>query len=473
MKAISQLGMIVKCLPLLALGAAGPALAGESKTPPAEKSKIQQWLEGDYLLGDWNGLRTDLAKRGIDFEFFYIGSMPSNLSGGIETGTAYQGALLATLGLRSKELLGYDGGDFFVSAAWLNGQEDFSMVHIGDLNKVNLTDFPNMFRLWEMWYSQKLLSDKLLIKAGVMSVDRDFIVPEYYEALSSINFINQTFFYPTLAFNLYDIPGFPSGKHSLPSTPYGALGLYTRYKPTDSSYIQIAVYDGNPDLGSHGTNFRVAQDEGALVYLETGFRWNTTPGQVGMPGSLKLGGFYHTDEFYDASQGVAYAIGNAFGAGPALPNEHAGNYGGYLLAEQYLWLENGKSDPAMQGALAFLRLAGAPEDRNLTQFEVSGGLVFKGLIPGRDWDTLGIGASYLKISDDISDAVGEVNATYGTAFRRPDYEGLVELSYKAQITAWWTIQPSVQWVLHPGGLTDLANQHDNAFACILQTTLRF
>lgn len=472
-KTYSHLISSAKHLALIAPLIAGPAIAGEPDQTPVEKSKLMSWLEGDYLFGDWLGLRTDLSKRGIDFEFFYIGSMPSNLSGGLQTGTAYQGAFLSTLSLRSQELAGYEGGNFYLSTVWLNGSENFSNEHIGDLNKVNLTDFPNMYRLWECWYSQKLLSNKLTIKAGLMSVDRDFIVPEYYNSLESINFLNQTFFYPTLAFNLYDIPGFPTGRHSLPSTPYGAMGLFARYEPFEHAYVQAAVYDGNPDDSSHGTNIRLSGDEGALFYGEAGFRWDARGRATDLPGSLKVGGFYHTDEFYNVYEGASYAIANAVGAPAAYPNDISGNYGGYLLLEQYLWLENGKSDPAMQGGLGFFRLSAAPKDRNLTQFGVDGGLVFKGLIPNRDWDTLSLGGSYLEISDDIRDAVRDANSAYGTGFKLPDYEGLVELSYKAQMTAWWTVQPSVQWVLHPGGYTDLANQPGNAFAFVLQSTLRF
>ena len=84
------------------------------------------------MLGDWNGLRTDLSKRGVDLEFFYFGSLPSNMSGGIETGTVYQGAFLSTLGLRSEELVGYDGGDFFLSTAWVHGEEHFSKNLLAD-----------------------------------------------------------------------------------------------------------------------------------------------------------------------------------------------------------------------------------------------------------------------------------------------------------------------------------------------------
>jgi porin len=439
------------------------------KPPESDKSQMMQWLEGDYLLGTWNGLRTDLKDQGVDFEFFYFGSLPSNVDGGIETGTVYQGALLTTLEVKSDKLFGYEGGKFYASTVWLHGEDNFSNNHIGDFNKVNLTDFDNMFRLWELWYSQKLASDKLTIKAGVMSVDRDFIVPEYYNSIASINFLNQTFFYPTLAFNLFDIPGFPAGNHLLPSTPYGALGMLIRVDPSESFYVQAAAYDGNPATEGHGLDFRLASEEGALIYAETGVRWNTAATSNGLPGSVKLGGYYHTDEFYDVYQGVQAL----FGVTGDLPEEHGGNFGGYLLAEQYLWLENDRSDPAMQGAIGFFRVAAAPKDRNLTQFGIDGGVVFKGLFPGRDWDTLSLGLSYLRISDDIRDSFRDINSLAGTDLPLPDYEGVIELSYKAQLTAWWTLQPSLQWAIHPGGRTDPERQPEDAIAFILQTTLRF
>ncbi len=47
---------------------------------------------------------------------------------------------------------------------------------------------------------------------------------------------------------------------------------------------------------------------------------------------------------------------------------------------------------------------GAPADRNLAQLQVDGGLVYRGLIPTRDWDTLAFAVSHLGISDDIRHA---------------------------------------------------------------------
>jgi len=460
-----------------------PAIFAEEPVP--EKSALLKFAEQDYLLGTWGGLRSTLSSNGVDFEFFYVGSGPMNLSGGLERGAIYQGGLLMDMTLDSQKLLGYEGGTFNVSSIWLNGQKPFSDRFVGDLNKVNLVDFPNSFRLWELWYEQKFLDNKVSIKFGQMSIDRDFIVPEYYNGLASINFINQTFFYPTMAFNVYDQPFFPVGHHALASTPYGAPGVRLRVDPCERAYVQVGAYDGNPDFSDSGTRVKLSGDEGALIYGEVTLKINQTKEAKGPPGNLKLGGYYHTDDFYDMYQGTFNAFDNFLAASHVplpplsrgLAKTHSGNYGIYFLDDQMLWSENDTNDIANQGLVGFFRVATAPKDRNLAQFGIDGGLVYKGLIPTRDWDTLGIAGSYLEISDDLRRAQRDINnqlSSFGVPapFRhRADYEAVFELSYKAQMTAWWTLEPSLQRVFHPGGRVQ--GNIPDSWVFILQTTLRF
>src|SRR5439155_12970719 len=134
-------------IPVRAQPAEGTTGATTSGEP---KSWAMEFLTRDYMLGDWGGLRTELSGRGIDFEFFYAGSVPSNVSGGIKRGSVYEGALLMMLDLDSQKLAGYEGGHFHVGSLYLHGNDHFSDNHTGDLNKVNLIDFPNTFRLWEL-----------------------------------------------------------------------------------------------------------------------------------------------------------------------------------------------------------------------------------------------------------------------------------------------------------------------------------
>ena len=459
---------------LLAAAFGGLLVAGlrADETAPAAagapaKSDFVKFLEQDYLFGDWGGLRTKLSKEhGVDFEFFYIASNPYNLDGGKQTGSTYEGALLMMMDLDSTKLAGYNGGHLHVSGTWINGNYPFSDKYVGDLNKVNLVDFPDAWRLWEFWYEQKFFGDKVSLKFGQLAVDQDFLQPEFYNSLASINFLNQTFFYPTLAFNVYDIPGFPVGFHALASTPYGAPGARLKVETTENTYVQVAAYDGYPDQNNNGTRVELNRQEGVLLYFEMGYRLNQRKDDTGLPGNFKLGAFYHTGDFADVSSVFDASIG------ASTVSYHPNTYGLYFLADQTLYCEVGKDDPAGQGLVGFFRLTGAPPDRNLTQFGVDGGLVYKGLIPTRDYDSIGLAASYLKISNDIREGQEAVNAVAPGFFPDSalvDFEAVVELSYKAQMTAWWTMHASVQRAIHPGG----SGAIPDAWVFILASTLRF
>jgi porin len=429
-----------------------------------EESALVRYFSQDYMLGTWGGRRTELAKQGIDMEFFYVGSVPTNFSGGIRQGSVYQHGFLFALDLDTEKLGWWQDGHFNLSGVWLEGPP-FSTTYVGDFNKSNLVDFPGDWRLWQAYYEHKFLDDKVSVKAGLLSVDRDFILPEMYNSLASINFLNQTFFFPTLVFNLYEIAGLPRTYHSLPSTPFTALGAVVNWNVTDSLYLRAGLYEGNPDMSTNGFNqLGVRAEEGMLSFYEIGLKVNQGPDATGLPGSYKIGAYYHSDEFLD----LYNTVGSLFGFAPAATT-HNGNYGGYFLAEQMLFRELGKDDPAQQGLLGFFRLTAAPADRNLTEFGVDGGVVFKGLIPTRDWDTLGLGVSYLKMSSDLQRAQRAANAVVPGFFTVSDYEAVIELNYKLQIAAWWTFNTSLQYAMHPGG----SGAIDNAWVLAFQTTLRF
>ncbi len=40
--------------------------------------------ESPWMLGDWNGTRTELSEKGYDFKVDYTGEMGSNLHGGYD-----------------------------------------------------------------------------------------------------------------------------------------------------------------------------------------------------------------------------------------------------------------------------------------------------------------------------------------------------------------------------------------------------
>jgi porin len=335
---------------LLALVLALPTAALSATT----NSVFARWAEQTYMLGDWDGARPWLSSHGIDFEFLYVGSLPSNLGGGIKTGSAYQGGIAAMLDLDSEKLLGYEGGTLHVSGIWLHGHELFSADYSGDYNRVNLVDFDNALRLWELYYRQKFFDGKFSAKVGRLSIDSDFIVPEYFTSFGQFSLLNQTFAFPTLPFNVFTPPGFPATSHGLPSMPLATPGAVLAWNPAPEFTVQAGAFSGSPDQSYSGSHWPISQRDGALNYLEVAWRHNLGTNNPHLGGTVKLGGYYHTSQFTDVYEGVYFAAG----LNPA-PRQRTGNYGGYLMAEHQLYLENGKADPAQQGLLGFFRALAA------------------------------------------------------------------------------------------------------------------
>ncbi len=99
----------------------------------------------------------------------------------------------------------------------------------------------------------------------------------------------------------------------------------------------------------------------------------------------------------------------------------------------------------------FMRIGGAPADRNLIGLCVEDGAALKGAIPGCSADTLGLAIGYARISGDA--AALDRDARVFSASPEPvrDYESILELTYIAAIAPWWTVQPDAQYFFHPGG----------------------
>lgn len=65
---------------------------------------------------------------------------------------------------------------------------------------------------------------------------------------------------------------------------------------------------------------------------------------------------------------------------------------------------------------------------------------------------LAFGAAYSKISGDAADADRDAQMLLpDPSLPARDHELVFEVSYTAQVTPWWTLQPDFQYIVHPGG----------------------
>jgi porin len=174
---------------------------------------------------------------------------------------------------------------------------------------------------------------------------------------------------------------------------------------------------------------------------------NDSSQSLGLPGSIRLGAWYHAGEFADQRfdlQGLSLIELRSKGQ----PLEHRGDFGVYAVIDQMLWRVPGSSD---QGLSAFMRASASPSDRNPVDLYADAGLTYKGLILGRPDDLTGIGVAFGRISPQAAAADQARVFFSGDPMPIRDYEALVELTYQAQITKDWSVQPDFQYILHPGG----------------------
>lgn len=104
-----------------------------------------------------------------------------------------------------------------------------------------------------------------------------------------------------------------------------------------------------------------------------------------------------------------------------------------------------------QGLNGFLRVGAARESVNQTGRYLGAGLVYTGLLRGRDADQLGFAVAAAFNGDSFKRA----RRIDGLPVDRAEVN--LELSYRMPITDWLTLQPDLQYIIDPGALGELKN----------------
>lgn len=453
----------------------GEMRAGEPAPGPSPKTP-SLWQQ-DYAAGDWGGVRTQLLERGVVFTFTYAADGIGVVSGGIKRGVLYNGLLDLGTDIDLEKLVGWKGGHFHVNGLYPHG-ENGSANYVGDIGTFSNIEAYDTYRLYELWVEQDLFDGRFSLRAGQITLDSEFAVLDAYGGL----FLQSGFGAPE-AF---------SANLPLPVYPNATPGVRVRIEPVKGFAIQAAVFDGNvasaltPDrspnaapsteFNRHGTQWALRRDEGALAVGEISYRINQVPEEElsatrtsadsrplgssattavpkrGLAGSYEAGFLYHTDDFADIYDATLSALGSSL-APPKARNRGA-NHAIYVNIEQEVWREPGSDT---QGLGVFGHAAWMPPNRNFLAFSVEGGLHYRGALPGRDQDALGLGIAYIGISDQVAAATIDSNRRDQTSKKRPDFEATLELVYRYQAAPWFWIQPHAQYVVQPGGTAERGN----------------
>ena len=124
-------------------------------------------------------------------------------------------------------------------------------------------------------------------------------------------------------------------------------------------------------------------------------------------------------------------------------NKRAGSYGFYVHGDQMIFQEA----PGSEQGLTIWAASGLYPQPSIAivPFQVNVGVVYKGLIPGRDDDQTTFGYIYGNFSEHYARTVKA--AGNGV----PEYETVLETGYRIQLTKFAFLQPDVQWIIRPGG----------------------
>ena len=425
----------------------GPDQSPASPEPvPAAPSQVQNPIgasveagtpENEKLLGSLGGVRPILEAHGITLNLIETSEVLGNATGGRATGLIYEGVTNVSVDVDMEKAIGLSGGTMRISALQIHGR-GLSTNYVSNLNVISSAEATRATRLYEAWYQQTFFGGVADIRVGQQSADLEFAISSYGGL-----FVNASFGWPTsFAVSL------PGGG---PAYPLGVLGARLRVRPRDDTTVLLAVFNGSPARpgfndpqlrNAHGTSFRL--DDGVFAIGEVQYAINGSDAATGLPGTYKLGGWYHsrafTNQFFVQTVGSATTVATFNN-----PNDDWSLYG---VADQLVWKQPGSKDG---GVGVFARVAGAPGGRNQVNVFANAGTTYKGVF-GRENDTVGLGLAWARISDTsrANDAAAAA-ASPGTFMPVRSSELALELTYQAQVTPWMVVQPVAQYIFNPGG----------------------
>ena len=371
----------------------------------------------------------DTVGRPVILTFSYTGELVQDAVGGSRRGLAFAGAAGVELTLLLQRLVGWDGARVFVFALDTHGGAPSYLV--GDVQGVSNLEAPPTTRVEEAWLQQNLLNNRLSWLVGRYDLNTEF-----YRLQSAGTFLNSSFGIG---------PEFAQSGHGGPSIfPNPALGTRVDFKPSANVAWRAAVLDGRPVDRPGGGIQSFGRGDGALLVGEVALL--ARPDTVGEPrqrrfrigrgparpyaGKLALGAWYYTARFPDLVDTVAN--------GRSLQRHGSG--GAYLIGDLALWSPREGRGPLT----AFVQLGLGDGRVNQIAGYLGGGFTFTTPFPSRAGDALGLAVAAARNGSQYERALASVGIPAAG-------ETTVELTYVAQLASWLTVQPDLQYVIHPGG----------------------
>ena len=366
--------------------ACGPTHATAEGPPPGMTPAVDYrggWSTRPALSGDWGGLRQRLADRGVTFELEWFQAGQGVVDGGLAERGAWATNLdyYLTLDLMRMGLL--------PALLSVRGQSRFGETVNADSGLLlpvntyayfpftNTIDEDVSFALTELNYLQFVTDEVGLLigKITTMANRNEFAGGEGRSQFMNMQLLWSAVFALTVPYSTLAVGGV-----WVPSPQVSVSTIFMNTKDASTS-------TGFDDLGD-GTSWWTSAD----VQYRLG----------ALPGGLAAGGVYAFDGDFSQIGGLYIDPGVGISRG-----SKSSSWAFYASGWQYLAtedpasglidLDDGRQD--LEGVGAFLMVGAADEDTSPILWSIAAGLGAKGLIPGRDSDTSGLGYFYNRVQE--------------------------------------------------------------------------
>lgn len=369
----------------------------------------------DQLFGDWLGVRSGLAQRGVIADIQWTQFYQGVTGGGNSQTSAYGGKFDYNLTFLGEQMGLNEGLIVSLHAESRYGNDIINEAAPLAISNANML-YPSLdsgTAITQLQIIQMLNPDWALTFGKFNAIDLvQSLYPQTGRGVEG--FMNMSIVLPMT-----------TGR-TLPLAFLGAGVMKMHGKQIEGTFL---VYDSNDITTTAG--FDVLFDNGAnLLGL-----WRVFTDYGGLPGShLFLGTYAHGT--FTSLDPTGWGFFPSVGVVPA---EEQGSWNFNYILEQKLWIDCCNKNRS----IGFLGQFGIADGKtNPFQWSMNTAVQAQGLVHGRDQDTMGIGCFYSGLSDEFKSLLSAGSVSIDDL-----YGG--EIYYNAALTPWFHLTGDLQ-IIHPG-----------------------
>lgn len=359
--------------------------------------------------GDWWGHRSALADHGLTFDLFATQFYQGVASGGREQQFEFGGKLDYLFNVDTGKLGWWQGGFLNLHAETRYGRSVNALDGLLTPSNIPL-NFPqpegSISSITGLKLSQ-MVSEEVVVFAGKINTLDEYGF-RYAPALGTNRPGLEGFMNTSLVFN-------PIVARTV---PYSAAGVGGAVLKDGQPLFAVSVFDPEERATKGLENLFVRG-----VTVVTDLTLDVKP--LGRPGRYNFGGTYSNSQYRSFDPAAYLQIPLALVRDDATAPKETGSWSLYSNFYQSVWVDEAEEK---RNWGVFGQFGIADGNPNPVRFVANGGVGGRSMIPGRTYDTFGVGYFYLGLSDDFKALASPVLP------QRDEYG--VEVFYNYAITPW-------------------------------------